>query len=369
MIRTATVTWITFLNYGTFLQAYALQHVIRGMGFSNKIIDDKRIIDNKFPPAKRPKMGVCASVRHQLGKLYHAVKGDRVLQEKPVKLYQHFKDKYLNIDSDYDQFEDLNNRYDVFIAGSDQIWYPNAEIFDPYFYLDFVTKKMISYAPSVGASEYPKDYIEKTKPLLDRFEHISVREQKGQELLSSFLHKDISVVLDPTLLLTAKDWDAVASERLVKKRYAFLYMLTFNEIYIQYAQRAARVKGLQLVTVSNDLRLREYVDKIIPAGPSEFVSLIKYSDIVFTDSFHGTVFSILYHKEFVTFKRFKDVDKVNQNSRLYNLFNILEIKDRFISVIDKDKSSFEIIDYDNISSRLKDKIDISKSYLKNSIER
>lgn len=197
MTRTATVTWITFHNFGTYLQAYALQHVLRGLGYNNRIIDDKAIIDKKFPPAPPRKLSLYWDIRIRLAKLYHNIRGDIPRLPTSEALYQNFRNQYLLIDSNFTTPEELNERYDIFIAGSDQIWYPNEEIFDPYFYLDFARKKKISYAPSVGASEYPEAFIPRTKPLIERFDHLSVREQRGKELLASFIDKDIEVVLTP----------------------------------------------------------------------------------------------------------------------------------------------------------------------------
>ena len=329
MTRTATVTWITFHNFGTYLQAYALQHVLGGLGYENRIIDARPVIDKKFPPAPPRSLSLYWKIRIGLAKLYHNIKGDVPHAPSSKALYQKFRNQHLLIDSDYTTPKELNERYDVFIAGSDQIWYPSEEIFDPYFYLDFARKKKISYAPSVGASEYPEAFIPRTRPLLERFDHISVREQRGKELLSSFIDKDIEVVLDPTLLLQAKEWDIVASEPVYRGKYAFLYMLTYNETYINYAIHDAAQRGLKIVTVSNEPRLSGYVDVVVEAGPSEFVSLVKHADIVYTDSFHGTAFSLLYHKIFVTFRRFQPNSKTNQNSRLENLFNILDIRGQF----------------------------------------
>ena len=368
MIRTATITWITFRNYGTFLQAYALQHVLRGMGYDNRIIDDKPIIDKKFPPAPPRKLSLYWKIRIRLAKLYHNIIGD--IHRKPTSedLYQKFRNQYLLLDSDFIRPEDLNERYDVFIAGSDQIWLPNEEVFDPYFYLNFAKKKKISYAPSVGASEYPKAFIHRSKSLLERFDHISVREQMGKNLLSSFIDKDIEVVLDPTLLLKAEEWDNVAAGPVFRGKYAFLYMLTYNENYINFAIHDAAKRGLRLITVSNEPRLIAFTDKVVEAGPSEFISLIKYADFVYSDSFHGTVFSLLYHKKFVTFRRFQPDSATNQNSRLENLFNILDIQGTFLGEKECEAGVIPLAyDKNSVDEKIEKYRKLSVEYLNNSI--
>ena len=369
MIHTATITWITFRNYGTFLQAYALQHVLKGLGYENRIIDDKPIIDKKFPPAPPRKLSLYWKIRIRQAKLYHNIIGDIPRKPTSEDLYQKFRSQYLLIDSNYATLEELNERYDVFIAGSDQIWYPNDEIYDPYFYLNFATKKKISYAPSVGTSEYPEAFIPRTRPLLEKFDHIPVREQRGKELLSSFLDKNVEVVLDPTLLLQAAEWDIVASDPVYKGKYAFLYMLTYNENYLNSAIQDAVRRGLKLITVSNEPRLAECVDQVVEAGPSEFVSLIKYADVVYTDSFHGTVFSLLYHKQFVTFKRFSSSSKNNQNSRLENLFNILDIHGLFLGEEECEaRVTPHAYNINNVDEKLAKCRKLSVQYLNNAIK-
>ena len=335
------------------------------MGYDNRIIDDKPIIDKKFPPAPPRKLSLYWKIRIRLARIYHKVIGDVSSADR----YERFRKQYLLIDSNYISPEELNERYDVFIAGSDQIWYPNEEVFDPYFYLNFAKKKKISYAPSVGASEYPKAFIHRSKPLLERFDHISVREQRGKELLASFIGKDIEVVLDPTLLLRAEEWNNVAAGPVFRGKYAFLYMLTYNESYINFAMHDAAKRGLRLITVSNEPRLAAFTDKVVEAGPSEFVSLIKHAEFVYTDSFHGTVFSLLYHKTFVTFRRFHSCSAVNQNSRLENLFNILDIEGLFWGE-EECESGVTLPSYDiyNVEDKLERYRKQSIEYLNNAIK-
>lgn len=365
-MRTATVTWISYHNFGTFLQAYALQQVINKLGFSNAIIDDKRVVMpkgaqydyiKKLNFIKQAYIYTCIFLNEHQRKSWFA-----------YREYEKFAKRYLDIDNDYQTFDDLNNKYDVFIAGSDQIWYPSEDIFNPYFYLDFVSKKKISYAASIGISEYPEDYKDKVKKLLRDFSHISVREEIGQHLLEEFLHKDIETVLDPTLLLEKRDWDKIASQYKISSHpYLLCYMLTYNEKYLSMARSYANKHNLRLIIIATEEIYKKYADKLLYAGPSKFITAIRNADTVLTDSFHGTVFSIIYHKRFATFKRFRDNAKRNQNTRIFNLFKITGIKGHLINQDEEKISDIAPIDYDLVDNIIKDYRLKSVSYLKDSI--
>lgn len=370
MIKTATVTWISWLNYGSYLQAYALQHVIHKLGFINSIIDDERIVyPSGLPSANNWIKGLPRYKRFYIliSQYLHSLfrKTDA---EKVSDKYKRFRHKYLKIDNDYNQLPDLNEKYDVFIAGSDQIWVPTKEIFKPYYYLEFAHKKKISYAASVNSDVYPEEYKERVSSLLKSFSHISVREVAGKNLLKSFISDDVEVTLDPTLLLSAKDWELVANKRHAKQPYILCYLLSYNEIYLQYARDFAKQRNLPLYIFSNNDKYSPFADRMLAAGPSEFISSFRDASFVLTDSFHGTVFSILHEKEFITFKRFKGRDGCNQNERLNNLFNITGITNRFLEESELyTNANLPSINYMIVRSKLENKRRESIAYLKEAI--
>lgn len=369
-IRTATVTWITWLNYGSYLQAYALQHVIHKLGFENAIIDDERIVYSSGKPSDKDwikKLPLYKQLYVYISQLFSFSK--RVREDKIIrKRYNRFRELYLTTEDCYESLSELNEKYDVFIAGSDQIWLPLHNFFKPYYYLDFVLKKKISYAASGIFDFYPKEYKEQIFYLLNNFSHISVREMAGKKLLESFLQKNVEVSLDPTLLLTAQDWDGVANKRRIKHPYILCYLLTWNEHYLQYARDYADQRNLPLYIFSNNEKYRPFADRMIAAGPSEFISSFRDASFILTDSYHGTIFSIIHEKEFITYKRFRDTDGHNQNERLNNLFNITGITNRFLAENELSLNVFgDPINYVMVSNKLKDKRMESIAYLKNAI--
>ena len=369
MTKTATVTWISWPNYGSYLQAYALQYVIKRMGYENAIIDDERIVY----PSGKPSNGAWIRKLPLYKQLYIRISQGLLSivcetdAKKVERRFEGFRRLYLIIDNDFQKFEELNEKYDVFIAGSDQIWAPTKEIFKPYYYLDFAKKKKISYAASVNSECYPEEYKVPITDLLKDFTHISVREEAGKELLESFLKRNVEVSLDPTLLLTDADWQKVAIKQRSKHPYILCYLLTYNETYLEYARNFARQRNLPLYIFSNNEKYNTFADKMIAAGPSEFVSSFRDAFFVLTDSFHGTVFSILHKKEFITFKRFKGKEGSNQNERLNNLFRITGITGRFLNEQELHETIIVPIDYLDVNQNLEREREKSINYLKEAL--
>lgn len=361
-LKTATVTWISYNNFGSYLQAYALQKVLLALGVENSIIDDARIVE-----------GHKASVYEKLYvKIYRIVCiALRKHKEQLIALnrFLKFKERLLIVDNTWNTFSDLNIKYDFFIAGSDQIWYPDSQVFNPYYYLDFTDKVKISYAASIGTSRYPDSYKQKVSDLLRNYKAISIREKIGVGLLQTFISNNIENVLDPTLLLDRTDWDKVASKIIVcSKKYAICYLLTYNEAYLDFIRKDCTLKGMNLVIMSDFDIYRKYADIVLPAGPCEFISAIKSADFIYTDSYHCTIFSIIYQKNFLTFKRFSDNSGRNQNSRLVDLFNLTGIRRRFISEENLLLPlELEVIDYQKVNENIDKARKHSVNYLINSL--
>lgn len=363
-IRTATVTWITWPNYGSYLQAYALQHVINKIGYNNEIIDDSRIVKAKYYTS----LGIFGKLKFLIKRLMGLNEPIGLSDSERDILYKNFKNSFLKINDSFFDLNELSDKYDVFIAGSDQIWFPDDKVYNSFYYLSFTQNKKISYAPSVGVVTYPQKYKSIVKQHIEQFSHISVREGKGKELLSTFVDKDIKVCLDPTLLLTKDEWKEVAASTSISYPYILLYMLSFNEEYLVWAKSYASQKGIKLISISTGVEYEPYVDEIFTAGPSEFISLINNAEEILTDSFHGTVFSILHHKKFITFKRFKDTQSNNQNSRLYNLFRLTGIENRFLSEGELNTfPDFKYLNFDLVDKKLDEEREKSISFLKKSI--
>lgn len=364
-MNTATVTWTYYQNYGTILQAYALQQVIIKLGHDNKILDDRTIIRKKYRFAFVPDQikNICRIVFYP-NNVY--IKKSRIRDRE----YKKFKTQHLYMDFNTDPVKDLDKRYDIFICGSDQIWSPTEKIFDGFYFLEFTQKKKVAYAPSLGKAFLPDWYKTKVKRLLKDFDAISVRESKGAELLSEVIGYKPEVVVDPTLLLNVSDWDKIAcGEGARKCKYILAYLLTPNDTYIQVIMDFAKKQNLEVCILGTSEEYLNLDMENIFCGPSKFLQLIKNAEFVFTDSFHGTIFSILFHKEFYTFKRFADQSSFNQNSRIDNLFAQLDICGRLVCARNLDVvGGSSSLDYRKIDARLDVLRAVSIAYLEKALD-
>lgn len=371
--RVAIVTWVKWHNFGTFLQAYSLQQVIGRMGYDAWILDDSDVVEEGLKGYRGTAGRVKARLASALRNVYRIVikKKEYILQKQCGRLYDRFSDTFLCIDRSTFPLSDLDDRYDIFVCGSDQIWFPSVNIFSPYYYLSFTSKKKIAYAPSVGVYEYPEEFIPKVKPLLERFDALSVREENGTRLLNSFVQKKIETVVDPTLLLSASDWEHLSAsmDEQLPKDYIFCYFLGNNEKYRQAVLEYSRKCGLPLVVFFVESRSYDWCDnRVWAGGPSEFLFAIKNAAMIFTDSFHGTIFSILFEKKFCTLKRFSDTETGSQNSRIENLFRMLGLKDLFLGEADLERIyDWTSIDYESVRPRLQSIRENSLNYLRNSL--
>lgn len=371
--RVAIVTWIKYPNFGTFLQAYALQQVISDLGYDVSILDDSQILEESKKRAKEKNIVVrlLFALKFRLAYLLQYIRNERYFKlcREGLKLYDSFLNTYLKVDRNTLPLTNLDNRYDIFVCGSDQIWFPSLAIFSPYYYLSFTSKKKVAYAPSIGLTKYPEAFIPMVRPLLDRFEALSVREKKGADALKSFLHREVEDVLDPTLLLPVDIWSKLLlSCRLFAGEYIFCYFLSYNEDYMQYVREFASRKKLPIVVFALEYRNWDFGDAMMAGGPQEFLTVIRDASFVFTDSFHGTIFSLHFKRRICVFKRFEDDDSNSQNSRIINLLKLVKLEDFFIGRSDLWKvENLPSIDYKAVHAAIQQERDKSITYLRDSL--
>lgn len=236
----------------------------------------------------------------------------------------------------------LGERYDCCIVGSDQVW--NPEWFCEPFFLTFTSKKVkrISYAASLGKQALTENQKTLYTSLLSDFDYISVREKSAAKILGELTDKTIDTLLDPTLLLEKNDWDSITPERIISDNYVFCYFLS-KDIYLrELAKSFAESKGLTLVFLmhadgycKNDLDVP--CKKIYDAGPLEFLSLIKNAEYILTDSFHASVFSCIFERQFFVFGR---TDKPGMSERLLELASLFKIDKHIITAEFSNKESY-----------------------------
>lgn len=344
--KVAILSWYNYDNYGTVLQAYALERVIDNAGYDSCHIN--------YSPYKRPDISYTENLlKKSIKKLKEKVEGRAVKDTERTQKYIEFRRKYLKLTDKcliFSDFDKLNDQFDAFVVGSDQIWSPY--FFDERYYLDFVRDdyKKIAYAPSLGVTDIPYAYLKDLyKKNLDTFSFLSVREQQGARILSNILGEKIPFVLDPVFLLPLQEWETLASLKERKEKdYILCYFLGNNKKQIKKAKKyAQKVKKKLIVIPINRNAVDENTEYSV--GPLEFLSLIKNASVIFTDSFHGMAFSIIFCKEFYVFERFKNSDCGSQNSRIYNSIDLFMLADRLVG---KKIRDCESIDYNAVTEIL-----------------
>jgi len=328
------------INYGGVLQAYALCKYLNNQGHCASQILYTAKVKKLAPPANSSKKIFRTVLKRAKRKYYR--NRNRAIQRRMAGLFADFLASVPHTENAYtkETINQAKDAFDVVVAGSDQIW--NPDWYDSSYMLDFVDSAVskVSYAASMGVSVLSDEQKKVYEKYLSRFKSISVREKECANVLGDVLDKPVEVSVDPTLLLTAEDWNEIASDRKVEEKYVFLYMLGDDIKVKKTAQKFAESKGLKLVYIP-DL-IGEYVrsDRKIKgrmvedATPCDFISLIKHAEYVFTDSFHACVFSLLYKKDFFAFDR-RGTQKTS--SRICNLTEMFGCKERFC-VTDTERS-------------------------------
>lgn len=291
-----------------------VNNVIENAGSTDvAVVKDKKVDSSKLNK-------IFKKVNHAIYKLSKRKKFERFTNEN-INVY-FYKPKNM---------PQLIKNFDYFVVGSDQVWNPagwaigNPENFEKYLLTAIPPKKRISYAASIGVEELPKEISGKFAREIKKFKAISVREQRGADIIKEISNMDAEVLIDPTMLLTKEDWLKVAKrhpKRSDRKPYAFKYFLgNQSEQRKAYIRKIAKKNGLGIYDVMN----RD--SKVYTSGPAEFLDLIANAEIIFTDSFHACVFSILMGKPFVIMNR-DQAGMGNMNSRIVTLLEKLGLEEK-----------------------------------------
>lgn len=357
-------------NYGTMLQAYALAMAIKNEGIYCEYVNHISFPTPKWRVLVK-KIAIIIGFKRRVGFNFFYTKDFR----STIKAFNNFHNKYIPVSlKTYTNknIHESNGDYDIFIVGSDQTWSPymnrnNSNIN----FLEFVNEqnKKRSYAPSIGTTSISKEYLLFLTQKLSSFKFLSCRERSNCNLLKEVLRNDVKYVLDPTLLLSASEWDKIASSTLVpQKKYILAYILGEKKCISDFAEKLAKEKCLQLYYIVTRPCYLKKQNSIIGVSPADFIGLIRNASYVVTDSFHGSVFSINYGVNFYSFgKRESNKEEVvNDNDRILEFLGELELKNRFHE--DNNFSFEEDIDYHSVQIIL-DKLRMkSKKYLQQILE-
>lgn len=348
-------------NYGACLQACATQYAVNNLGHEAFLMNYSFMGDKPYRLFSQPtvKSKISGILFYRLRKaLWYSFDSFRkkYMRYSPYKLYT-CKD-----------FDSARKDYDVFLIGSDQVWNPELGIDNKITLLSFYqgnSPRKISYASSFGISELPDIHKTLYSDSLNDFECISVREESGKKIINDLLDKECSVVADPVMLLTSHEWEKfVDNSRLPQKPYVFIYDMRHSKDVQSCALKIASDLGCDVYVISSVHIFRKGIKNIYGASPAQYLSLIKNAKYVVTDSFHGTVFSILFNKDFYSFCS-KAGMKIG--GRLTNILKKMDLSDRLCTEFN---SSIEAshIDYSEVNKKIDSFRKESLTYLREAIK-
>ena len=385
MKKTAIVSCYFKNNYGSLLQAYATQKILDDMGIENETLNIEDNIDFKKGKRKyyiaqifnfsfiKSKLGM---IKLKIDKKINKTLGKNLaIREKNFKEFR----KQYRLTKPYKTYEELTNtcnEYENVLVGSDQLWLPVNVVAD-YYTLNWVPDSInkISFSTSFGIATIPEKYKDIYTKFLKRINFLSTREETGKNIIKSLIDKDVEVVCDPTLLFNQEEWMAIQQEEpIIKEKYILCYFLGKNIKHRKFAERLKEKTGCKIVTINHCDEYVKYSDKFADempydVGPSEFLNLIRNAEYVCTDSFHGTIFSLINNKKFFAFRRYKGNTKVSTNSRLDSLLNIVNLKERILSGDEEIETVLKMkIDYNSVNKDIEKFRKKSKQFLEKALK-
>lgn len=332
-------------NYGSQLQSYATTVELERRGIDYEIIRYKKKYTPKLILSLIPRLinPVFVSERFFLRypkkirlKLNPQFNKNNSLRNSCIDKFS--KEKFTRLSPVYYGYEVLckeAKNYDGVLVGSDQLWTPSgitSNFYNLMFAQDNTVK--ISYATSIGVSKIKPKLHKLYATFLNRIEHLSVRENTAKNIVTKLSSNTAEVVVDPVLLLRSEDWlKQIPNKKLYDEPYIFAYFLGKSPEYRKAVTEFAKEKGLKIVTSHHmdsynkaDINFGDYAPYNI--GPEEFVNLIRNAEYVFTDSFHGSVFSMMYQRKFMVFNRYSDQSISSKNSRIDSFCQNYGLTDR-----------------------------------------
>lgn len=351
MQKIGIITFHNSYNCGSMLESYAMQKSIE-----KYCGDNVEIID--FSNEGQKKLYKIFFKNNSLKNILKNIlllPNYRKLKMNNMK-YEEFREKNFHLSKNkFNNMNELNDKnYSCIVSGSDQIWNMTIPDADDAYFLPWVNSaKKVAYAPSFGSKnilKYAKS-SEKYKKYLMNYDYLSIREKNGQKWIKDMIDKEVPVLIDPTLILTASCYDEIlANDINEKEKYIFFYCPSFNQNICKYVKKISKKYNLKVITWS----CKSYSTRMIKRfgfelakyeNPSSYLYYIKNAELVLTTSFHGTIFSTIYNKKFFTIK---NGDMYGDDDRVITLLSQLKMLDRLITY-----------DFDNAFNYLKE-VDYSK---------
>lgn len=356
MKKVALLTFHDTTNFGALLQTFGLYKKLIDLGHSCTIIDYKcaniikREVPQKFRFSFSPKMLtieflIQSKVRRRYATMHQFMKKNMPQMTCPY---------------DRETISNIKEEFESYVVGSDMLWGLDITDSDYSYFLDFapngVTK--FSYATSIGKREWTKEEQNKIANLLSRFKTISVREEITAERLKPVLAKECEVVCDPTMLLTAEEWKPYVSNRYSKGDYVLAYFDTDDGKAFKDAKWYAQKYKKRLLVINAMPSWLSKTHNVFPAKVEDFLSLIYYADTIFTASYHGMLFSLYFHKNFIYYNR-------QPSYRMETVAKRLGVLNREGRIADLE--NLEVLNYDIIDNRIEQYREFSLGFIKRTL--
>ena len=349
MVRIGLMTFLHNDNYGSILQAWALQQTLTGLGFDAVHID--------YAPDKAEKL------RNLL-----------LSGNSPLLILEGMRKKSATgkMHGGFDEFRRASIRttapcrnhaalkkaaadFDVFLCGSDQIWSPVW--LNPAYFLDFTNRPKVSYAPSLGVKDMPKaSKRRKIARLVKRFSAVSVREEEGAALIRQMTGIAPAVLPDPVMLVPKADWQAVMDRNVPQEKYVLCYFIGDNPAYWETVAGVADRENCPVYVIPRTEGARNAgypLEENVP--PQRWLGLINGAAHVVTDSFHGATFSAILNRPCTIVRRYREDDPESKNSRIDQLLRNLGV------------SSLTDAEWDIVNASLAAKAEAAKAWLVSAI--
>ncbi len=344
---------MTFLhndNYGSILQAWALQRTLLDMGHEALHID--------YAPSKQEK------IRNLLtsGNSPRLIIEGMVKRSATGKMHGGFDEfRRVNIPTtvpcrDHTALRAVSGDFDVLVCGSDQIWSPVW--LNPAYFLDFADVPKVSYAPSLGVSELPNRRKQKRiTQLVKRFSAVSVREREGAALIRRMTGLTPAVMPDPVMLVPRAQWQTIMSADVPQSPYLLCYFIGDDPSYWETVRQTAKRTGLEIRVIPRTEGARQsghLLEEDVP--PQRWLALIDGAAHVVTDSFHGATFSAILNRPCTILRRYREDDRESKNSRIDNLLRTLHV------------TNLENPDWEAVNARLAENAYAAKAWLAEAIK-
>lgn len=330
-LKIANLTLDGYFNYGNVLQRYAVCNLLMGLGAEVESLwfspqaGFLPYLQSHYPWMKDSwdwktwvKLGI-----NWKGATHKMFSGENAWEAARNAVIKSFVDRYIPMRYDVD-FTRVADEYDYFVTGSDQVWNPYFADLEKLFIKFAPGEKRIAYAASISCPEIPQDKLQAFIDGVNGMKEISVREQAGADLIQQLTGRRVQVVADPTMLVTAEDWRSIARKpSWLKGDEQLLVTYFLGKRPDSVIESIARENGLQIVNMLDERVFEHYA-----IAPEEWLWLIDHARFMYTDSFHGTVFSILFRTPFVVTERVDAGCASKMTSRIDTLLAKFDLSDR-----------------------------------------